>query len=117
LKTNYRNIGFEVFTAVVLKSIFFWDMTPCSLQSCTRRFRGTYRLHLQGRRIVQQTSKQATFFDPEDGGDTFLRNVGYNSADYTASYPRRRYSSNYRKVKGKPLEAKLGKSLYYKWKK
>jgi hypothetical protein len=29
------------------------------------------------------------FFDPEDGGDTFLRNVGYNSTDYTASYPRR----------------------------
>jgi hypothetical protein len=22
--------GFEVFTVVVLKSIFFWDMTPCS---------------------------------------------------------------------------------------
>jgi hypothetical protein len=33
------------------------------------------------------------FFDPEDGGDTFLRNVGYNSTDYMASYPRRRYSS------------------------
>jgi hypothetical protein len=29
------------------------------------------------------------FFDPEDGGDTFLRNVGCNSTDYTASYPRR----------------------------
>jgi hypothetical protein len=23
-------VGFEVFTAVVLKSIIFWDMTPCS---------------------------------------------------------------------------------------
>jgi hypothetical protein len=33
------------------------------------------------------------FFDPEDGGDTFLRNVGCNSTDYTASYARRRYSS------------------------
>jgi hypothetical protein len=32
-------------------------------------------------------------FDPEDGGDTFLQNVGYNSTDYMASYPRRRYSS------------------------
>jgi hypothetical protein len=29
------------------------------------------------------------FFDPEDGGDMFLRNVGWNSTDYTASYPRR----------------------------
>jgi hypothetical protein len=33
------------------------------------------------------------FYDPEDGGDTFLRNVGYHSTHYTASCPRRRYSS------------------------
>jgi hypothetical protein len=33
------------------------------------------------------------FFDPEDGGDKFLQNVGWNSTDYTASYPRRWYSS------------------------
>jgi hypothetical protein len=33
------------------------------------------------------------FFGPEDGGDTFLRKVGYNSTYYTASYPRRWYSS------------------------
>jgi hypothetical protein len=43
-------LGFEVFTAVVMKSIIFWDMTPCSPLSVNRRFRGTYRLHLQGRR-------------------------------------------------------------------
>jgi hypothetical protein len=45
-KTKYLHVGFEVFTAVVLKSIFFWDMTPCSALSGTRRFGGTYRLHL-----------------------------------------------------------------------
>jgi hypothetical protein len=27
---NNHCVGFEVFTAVVLKSIVFWDMTPCS---------------------------------------------------------------------------------------
>jgi hypothetical protein len=27
-----------------MKSIIFWDMTPCSLLSCNRRFGGTYRL-------------------------------------------------------------------------
>jgi hypothetical protein len=32
------------------------------------------------------------FFHPEDGRDMFLRNVGWNSTDYTASYPRRLYS-------------------------
>jgi hypothetical protein len=43
-------VGFGVFTAVVLKSTIFWDMTPCSPLSYNRRFGGTYRLHLQGRR-------------------------------------------------------------------
>jgi hypothetical protein len=33
-----------------MKSIIFWDMTPCSPLSFNRRFGGTYRLHLQGRR-------------------------------------------------------------------
>jgi hypothetical protein len=33
-----------------MKSIIFWDMTPCSLLSFNRRFGGKYRLHLQGRR-------------------------------------------------------------------
>jgi hypothetical protein len=28
--TQLGIVGFEAFTAVVLKSIFFWDMTPCS---------------------------------------------------------------------------------------
>jgi hypothetical protein len=32
------------------------------------------------------------FYNPKDGGDTFLRNVGYHSTHYTASYLRRRYS-------------------------
>jgi hypothetical protein len=37
-------------TCQTLKSITFWDVTPCSLLSCNRRFGATYRLHLQGRR-------------------------------------------------------------------
>jgi hypothetical protein len=52
-KNSYHHlncVGFEVFTAVVMNSIIFWDMTPCSLLSCNRCFGGTYRLHLQGRR-------------------------------------------------------------------
>jgi hypothetical protein len=28
------------------------------------------------------------FFDLEDGGDMFLRNIGWHSTDYTASYSR-----------------------------
>jgi hypothetical protein len=35
------------------KNTVFWDVTPC--RSCVnRRFGGTYRLHLQGRKIREQ---------------------------------------------------------------
>jgi hypothetical protein len=33
------------------------------------------------------------FFDPEDGGDMPLRNIGRLSTDYTALYPQRKNSS------------------------
>jgi hypothetical protein len=29
-ETLHNFVGFEVFTVVVMKSIIFWDMTPCS---------------------------------------------------------------------------------------
>jgi hypothetical protein len=56
-------------------------MTPCSLLSCRRRFGGTYRLHLQGNkaRCLPCWLLLNYFFDPEDGGDMFLRNVSCNS--------------------------------------
>jgi hypothetical protein len=87
-----------------LKSIIFRDMTPCRPLSVNRRFGGTYRLHLQGRwntfskktcltPACLMVSCWTYFFDPEDGGYMFLRNVGWHSTDYTASYPIRWYSS------------------------
>jgi hypothetical protein len=43
-----------------MKSIIFWDMTPCSPFSFNQRFGETYRLHLQSRRnTFSKTSKQA----------------------------------------------------------
>jgi hypothetical protein len=50
------------------------------------------------------------FFDPEDGGDMFLRNVGWNSTDYTASYSRRWYSSA---IRGLPRQQRNHISLLY----
>jgi hypothetical protein len=53
-------VGFEVPTAVAMKSSVFWDITPCGSVKFNWRFRGTCRLHLQGLRISQETStKQA----------------------------------------------------------
>jgi hypothetical protein len=48
-KENYA--GFEVLTPMVVKSYFFWDITPCSPLKVNRRFGGIYRLYLQERRI------------------------------------------------------------------
>jgi hypothetical protein len=58
----------------VLKSTIFWNITL--LATC---FHFAIILSL--------------FFEPENGGDMFLRNVGWHSKDYTELYRRRWYSS------------------------
>jgi hypothetical protein len=99
---NYA--GFEVLTAVVMKSSIFWDIMQCSSLKVNWRFGRTYRLHLQGRRRIQARNYReesikwvfwvvtpcsivstkvsrnhaAVVFrvDPEDGGSVFLKNCG-----------------------------------------
>jgi hypothetical protein len=87
------HVGFEVLTAVVMKSTVFWDIMPCSSLKVNWHFRGTYRLHLQGRRISFARNRckrrwQAAayfhagfllglFYNLTDRGDKFLRNVSY----------------------------------------
>jgi hypothetical protein len=44
------DIRFEVSTVVTMKNAAFWDVALCR-SYMNRRFRGTYRLHLQGRKI------------------------------------------------------------------
>jgi hypothetical protein len=51
ISTAETFLGFEVLTPVVMKSIIFWDITPCSPLIFNRCFGGTYLLHLQGQRI------------------------------------------------------------------
>jgi hypothetical protein len=46
-------VGFEVLTAVVMKSTICWDITSCSPLKVNRRFGGIYRFHLQGREIIR----------------------------------------------------------------
>jgi hypothetical protein len=48
----------------VLKSIIFWDMTPCSPKSFNRRFGKTYRLHFHGRRNKFSKNQQASSLPP-----------------------------------------------------
>jgi hypothetical protein len=60
---------------------------PCSLLKVNWRFRGTYHLILLATRI-HVGILLGLFFDPEDGGNMFLQNIGQLSTDYKALYPR-----------------------------
>jgi hypothetical protein len=86
-----------------MKSYFFWNKTPCSPLEINRNFGGTSSMpNKPGKK--REASKQSLmlvhagfllglFFDHEDGGAMFVRNVGLFSTDYTALYPRRENSS------------------------
>jgi hypothetical protein len=128
---NTRNLSlvrFEVLTVVVIKSTIFWDITPCSPLRVNRRFGGTYRLHLQCRKTSRAWNQSESrwqaelcfhagfllglFFDPEDRGDMFLRNVGWLSTDYTALYHRIWYSSIWVLFVLKPISFRNNRKLY-----
>lgn len=48
--------GFQVLTTVVMRSSLFWGVTQRNPLKVALRFGGTYRLHLQGRRIIRHES-------------------------------------------------------------
>jgi hypothetical protein len=49
-----------------MKNAVFWDVAPC-IYCVNRRFRGTYRLHIQGRKIRERGTSVSRWL---------LRNVG-----------------------------------------
>jgi hypothetical protein len=60
-------VGFEVLTAVVMKSIIFWDVMPCSPLKVSDVGRLATCFH---------AGILLALFDPENGGHMFLRNFG-----------------------------------------
>jgi hypothetical protein len=66
---NVTSVGFEVLTAVVIKSTIFRDITPCSPLRVNQRFAGTYRLHLQGRKRGRARYQRESCFHPTVHGD------------------------------------------------
>jgi hypothetical protein len=57
-------VGFEVFTAVTMKNVVFWDVALCT--SCVnRRFGGTYRLRLQDRKIRERGTSVSRWLQTE----------------------------------------------------
>jgi hypothetical protein len=84
-------VGFEVLTAFVMESTFFWDVTPCSALSVNRRFVGTYRLHIQWRwrRCSSETpvnfQRATRRYIPEDS--TFHTVYGFLSVLIYLTFP------------------------------
>jgi hypothetical protein len=83
---GYGNVS-EALAAVIRKSTVICDVICCSVVQVHRRLGGTYRLHLQGRRVnrARNQQKKALWFlpisgwflpiltfDHEDGCDTFF---------------------------------------------
>jgi hypothetical protein len=95
-------IGFEVFTAVTMKTAVFWDVAPC--RSCVNRLSSSAATCLHW-------FLARGFFYPEDGGDTFLRNVDSQILQFqvtlTTNYRVLTYSVNISYVVGRTIEAFL----------
>jgi hypothetical protein len=79
--------GYEVLTAVDVKRLVFWDITPCSPLKVNQCPGGTCHFHLQGRRIREErhqheASRATCFmlvsclaFNGLDGGKLHVRLV------------------------------------------
>jgi hypothetical protein len=87
---------------ISIKTMIFWLVTKCTSVEARRRFRGTYHVHLQGRRVSQARNvgnlpiadvSLGPHLDPEDGGYTFVRNVRGLLANHTSLQVRSSYSS------------------------
>jgi hypothetical protein len=81
---------------VSLKSTILWDVISCSLVDVLWKFGVTHYLHGS----KNKPSKHALcllglLFNSEDGGSTFLQNVGKCQSSYTAPHFRGQYLSEY----------------------
>jgi hypothetical protein len=74
LSVIYENVGFEVLIAVITKSSIFRGISSCSPLKVNGRFGGTY-LRLQAELCFRAGFFLSVFFEPEDRGNMYLRNI------------------------------------------
>jgi hypothetical protein len=81
-----------------VKSIILWDITPCSPLEVSRRFGGTYRLYLQGRRISRARNQSEAGRKLWSVYSLTLKMEGIYSAETTFDFQRttRCYIPEYR---------------------
>jgi hypothetical protein len=98
---------FEVLTEVTMKSSTVWDITPCSQRISTDEseecIASIFRVEEPAKQRTGMTaccpihacSLLGLLINLVDGGEMFLRNVGWPSPDYMMLCPRRQNSSIY----------------------
>jgi hypothetical protein len=67
-----ETVGFEVLTAMVVKSTVFWDNMPCSPLKVDQHFGETHYKQSSAPYLLHAGFLLGLFFDPEDGGNMFL---------------------------------------------
>jgi hypothetical protein len=68
-----------------MNSSIFYNITPCSpLKDSQERVASIFKVDDH---LLDASLLLGLFFDPEDGGDMFLRNGGRISMGYMMSYP------------------------------
>jgi hypothetical protein len=86
---NNHLVRFEVFTAVTMKNAIFWDVAPC--RCCvSRRFGGTYCLHLQSSKIRKRGTNMRRWLHVRFF--FFALRIEAIRSSETSLHPRRRHS-------------------------
>jgi hypothetical protein len=62
-----------------MMNFIFWDKTPCSPLKVSHR-ENKWKRELS---CASHLLSPSFFYDPENGGNSFLRNVGLLSTEYT----------------------------------
>jgi hypothetical protein len=86
--------GSEVLLLVTVKSSILWYTTPYCPVKFYRHFKGLCRKQIAAYCMLHAGLLLGLLFDPEDGGDMFLRNVSWLSPGYKTFYPRKQNSLN-----------------------
>jgi hypothetical protein len=78
----------------MFSQLWFWAIRPCKSSESEFKFRRCMSSSPSGLKrsaycMLRSGILVCLLFNPEDGGNIFLRNVGWLPSDYTALYSRK----------------------------
>jgi hypothetical protein len=58
-----------------VKNVDLWDVAPCRSSGLNRHFEGTYRLHLQGRKILERRNSVSRWLEAIGSSETSVHSI------------------------------------------